>query len=134
MGWKVSGLSHIGLPAKNMKASVGFYEQFGFSVLVQRFGLNGFNYTYMSNGSCIIGLPESTAGGSGAERRPCGAIDHLALNCEDIEALYMYCKSKSYKILSQEIERNEIWAPRKCRSFMIEAPDGVRLEFQEMSL
>lgn len=131
MEWKVSGLSHVGLPTRDMEAGIEFYKQFGFEILVQKYNENGLNYTYMSNGGCVIGLPQRIDG-KAAERPAQGAIDHLALACDDIEALYSYCVGKGYKILSPGIKSNGIWTPKTCRSFMIEAPDGVRLEFQQI--
>lgn len=131
MDWTVSGLSHVGLPTGDIDASIEFYKQFGFEILVRKYNENGWNYAYISNGGCVIGLPQRI-GGKTAERPAPGPIDHLALACRNIEALYGYCAGKGYKMLSPGIESNGIWTPKACRSFMIEAPDGVRLEFQQL--
>ena len=133
MDIKVMGLSHIGLPTADIDNAIKFYESLGFELLVLKKNMDGYHYAYLQKGDCIIGLPQCLSPELSPQRPSMGAIDHLALACEDIEAAYQECIKAGCRVLSDGIVSNEIWAPKRCRCFMIEAPDGVRLEVQQIS-
>lgn len=129
---KITGLSHIGLPAQNLEKSIRFYEWLGFRQIVRKDDVNGFDYVYMKNNDCVIGLPHKRDLSVNADRPSAGAIDHMALSCENLDEIYRECIGKEIKIISEGIESNDIWQPLECRCFMIEGPDKVRVEFQEL--
>jgi catechol 2,3-dioxygenase-like lactoylglutathione lyase family enzyme len=57
-----------------------------------------------------------------------GAIDHVAIDCTDIEAAYEFAKKNGYKIINTKIDSLPFWE-KGCRFFTIEGPNKEKIEF-----
>ena len=66
------------------------------------------------------------------KRQPIGIIDHIAFVSNDIDAAYEEAVSLGYKITTQGIESNDMFAPKSNRYFKISGPDGEELEFAQV--
>lgn len=58
------------------------------------------------------------------------AIDHIAVDCLDVEAAFQLAVYNGYVIVSDGIEELPFWE-KGVRFFMIEGPNGERIEFDE---
>ena len=65
-------------------------------------------------------------------QKPIGIIDHIAFVSNDIDAAYEEAVSLGYKITTQGIESNDMFAPKSNRYFKISGPDGEELEFAQV--
>ena len=65
-----------------------------------------------------------------AEANPTGAIDHIAIDCQDIEGAYAYACQKGYKIVSEGIEALPFWE-NGVRFFIMEGPNNERIEIDQ---
>ena len=92
---------HVGVPTEDMAATVRFYTDLGFTLIYET--KNGDQQVcFLENGSIQI---EAYTVELAANIR--GAIDHLALNCTDIEAAFEEAKKLPYKILEGIKKLNE---------------------------
>ena len=75
-------INHVGVPTEDMAATVRFYTDLGFALIYET--KNGDQQVcFLENGPVQI---EAYTVEHAANAR--GAIDHLALNCTDIEAAF----------------------------------------------
>jgi len=117
----VKEIQHIGIPTKKMKESVEFYQSLEFKVEFEAETVK-----FMKIHNILIELYESsqTAGVS-------GAVDHIALNVEEIDNLYKIINSKGLKILEDNI--NELpFFKNGVRYFTVEGPNNEKIEFNQI--
>lgn len=122
----ISGIQHIGLPAKNLNATVRFYEGLGFQVEHRTATPDGVPVVFLRLGSCVMECWE--------EANPvghAGAIDHIALDVNGIDELFAEVKAAGYPITTNGIESLPFWA-KGIRFFKTEGPDGESIEFCEI--
>ena len=113
-------INHVGVPTEDMAATVRFYTDLGFTLIYET--KNGDQQVcFLENGSIQI---EAYTVEHAANIR--GAIDHLALNCTDIEAAFEEAKKLPYKIL-EGITALPFW-DHGIRYFLIEGPNKEVIE------
>ena len=120
-----TGLQHIGIPTKDMEKTIAFYTGLGFT---QTFRLQegGLNVVFLESHGLVI---EAYAGDA---TEATGAIDHIALNVTDIEAVFQAVKENGYKLIdSQQIVTLPFFA-NGCSFFLIEGPNKERIEFNQI--
>ncbi len=128
---KPTGLQHIGLPVRDFEGSLAFYGDLGFEAQALKRNMGGYHCAMISLGSCMLEIYESLAPDkNGVAARKDGKIDHIALSCEPdmLEAMFTECQESGFEILTNGIESTEIWESGG-RYFIIEGPDGERIEF-----
>ncbi|MDE6895366.1 MAG: VOC family protein, partial [Lachnospiraceae bacterium] len=59
-----------------------------------------------------------------------GAVDHIAIDCRDVEAAYALAKAKGYSIVSDGMEELPFWE-KGVRFFTMEGPDAVKVELNQ---
>lgn len=59
-----------------------------------------------------------------------GAIDHIAIDVADVEAVYTLVEKLGYPVVSQGIESLPFW-DRGVRYFIILGPNKERVEFNQ---
>lgn len=132
---KINKLQHVGIPVRDMRVALSFYQGLGFEETMQSpFELDGDTGTcvMMKHGEIIIELyqlPEKFLPAIGA--RMDGHIDHIAFDVQDIDQVYATLKSAGYAIF----EPAPVWLPfwkNGCKYFNIAGPNGERLEFNEI--
>lgn len=119
----VSGIQHIGIPTSDIEKTIAFYEKLGF-VTEHRNQVpsNGVQVAFLRMKNLVI---ETYAeGGNGLD----GAINHLALDCIDIEKAYQWTLEQGFTVLSQGIEKLPFWE-NGVAFFIIEGPNKERIEF-----
>jgi catechol 2,3-dioxygenase-like lactoylglutathione lyase family enzyme len=132
----IRSLQHIGIPVRNIDASIAFYEGLGFrDVMPSTFDLHGETgrVSMMQLRDMIIELyqlpePERTE----ATGRKDGHVDHFAFDVADVDLVYRTLKEAGYRV----VEEAPVFLPRfwtkGCRYFNILGPDGERVEFNQI--
>jgi lactoylglutathione lyase len=116
------GLAHIAIPAGNFKETVDFYTGLGFSPVV----MHEFS-CILKNGTCSLEIYRRRV-----DEKEAGAIDHIALTSNDIDAAYNEITSLAYTVVSNGIESNEMFAPKSNRFFIFLGPNNERIEFAQV--
>lgn len=116
----VTGIQHLGIPTRNIRATMDFYRDLGFETIWE----NG-EVAFMQLGTLVIEtyLAEETA-----QRN--GAIDHVALNVNDIEAAWRDAQACGYE--TQDTEINFLpFFERGVKFFTIIGPNREKVEFNQ---
>lgn len=82
----ITGLQHIGIPSLDVAESCAFYEKLSFTKIFETdFDDNGQpgHAAFMQKGTLVLEIYKSAAIAGKA-----GAVDHIALNVEDIEQAF----------------------------------------------
>ena len=101
----ITGLQHIGIPTNDIEKTVAFYHELGFETAFE------------------------TVNDAAGERN--GAVDHVALDVTDIEAVFAEIKEAGYPMLDEEIQFLPFWA-NGVRFFTILGPNREKVEFSQM--
>lgn len=130
----IKGFHHIGLPVTNIEASKTFYAQFGFvetmyeelprgddAVKVSMLELNG---VVLELYQLISDDLEEIKG------RTHGKIDHLALDVDDIEAIWKAVIEAGHTPLEEKPVFLPFW-DKGMYYFNIIGPDGEKVEFTQ---
>lgn len=125
IGKRVTGLQHIGLPTNDMAATVAFYQSLGFELAHQ--ASNGDEKVCFLKlaGVCIETYENGRAVGTA------GAIDHIALDVDDIEAAWDAVRAAGYQPRESGIQTLPFWE-RGVRFFNIQGPNGETVEFGQI--
>lgn len=125
IGKRVTGLQHIGLPTNDMAATVAFYQSLGFT-LAHQADNNGEKVCFLRlAGVCI----ETYENGRAVGRA--GAIDHIALDVDDIEAAWEAVRAAGCQTRETEIQTLPFWS-NGVRFFNIQGPNGETVEFGQI--
>ena len=121
----IRGFQHVGLPVKDMDATIRFYEGIGFHVS-HRSELGGTLFVFLELGSCCIEgwQAEETAGCA-------GAIDHLCLDVVNIDEVYKDVVAMGHQVITNGVEQAPFWE-KGVRYFKILGPDAEIVEFCEI--
>ena len=122
----ITGIQHIGLPVRDLEATIRFYEGLGFQVAHRTATPDGVPVAFLRLGSCVI---ESWQDANPAGHA--GAIDHLALDVTDIEAVCKEVQEAGYALTTNGIESLPFWE-KGVRFFKIQWPDAESIEFCEI--
>ena len=125
IGALVTGLQHIGLPTNDMEATVAFYESLGFRIAHKTVN-NGETVCFLQLGSVCIETYEN-----GQAVGHAGAIDHIALDVEDIDAAWAAVQAAGHRPLESEIQALPFWS-NGVRFFNILGPNNEKVEFGQI--
>lgn len=119
----LTGLQHIGLPVRDYAAACKFYNDLGFANIHETRQPNGGKVGFYRLGNLEMEIYEAdeTAGTD-------GAIQHIALDCTDIEKAYRKAREMGLPIVSDGIEALDYWK-NGIRFFHVKGPAGERVEF-----
>lgn len=128
---KVSGIHHIALRASNLEATLSFYTHaFGFQVIAQwNNGVQDIAMLDTGNGTILEVFGAGVSSGSINETQG-GAFFHLALDVEDVDAVYAAALQSGAK---EKIPPRDMTLPAKPQSIPIRnaflyGPDGESIE------
>ena len=122
----LTGIQHLGLPTNDIEKTISFYEKLGFTVAMRTVNEaagekvaflqlhNLFIETY-ENG-CAAGVP--------------GAVDHIALDTTDVDAVFEEARKGGLKLLDSEVQFLPFWE-HGVRFFTIQGPNGEKIEFNQ---
>lgn len=120
----ITGLQHIGIPTDRMEETITFYESLGFQIVHRT--VNEASHSavvFLEMKGLLIETWES--------REACkrvGAIDHVALDVDDIEKAFSTVKYLGYPLLDKEIRFLPFWE-KGVRFFTIKGPNCEKIEF-----
>lgn len=118
-----NGLQHVGLPVKDYAAALKFYDDLGFDPIYETEQPNGGKVAFYRLGNLEMEIYESDeiAGDD-------GAINHLALDCVDIDKAFAEAQRLGLTIVSDGIESLPYW-DNGIRFFHVKGPSGESVEF-----
>lgn len=117
----VTGYQHVGIPTEDMEATKQFYEALGFQSIYETTN-NGGLVRFFSYGDILIETYEKA--GCAQVR---GAIDHIALAVNDIEAVTEQAREQQFHIVEGPTTL-PFWE-NGVRYICIEGPNHEIVEF-----
>ena len=122
----ITGLQHIGIPTNDIEKTKDFYRLLGFQVAFQTVNQKANEkVAFLKLDHMVIETYENKH--AALEN---GALDHIALNVTDIEAVYELVTEKGFSILEKEIQFLPFWE-RGVRFFTITGPNQEKVEFSQ---
>jgi len=130
---QVTGFQHLGLPVADLEQSVAFYRGLGLKDM-ERYSIeeNGgvTQVAFLRIGDFWLELYQSAARFARKDDRP-GPIDHLTLDVRDVDQAFADAKAAGYRMLDEQpvtlpLRKNGV------RFFLIQGPDGERVEFNQL--
>ena len=120
----LTGIQHVGIPTKDIKRTIEFYERLGFNVaLATQNGQQSVAFMQLKN--LVMEFYEGDA--SNVQN---GAIDHFAIDVKDIDKVFALVKSFGVELLNQEVQALPFWE-KGVRFFTIVGPNNEKIEFCE---
>lgn len=120
------GLQHVGLPTNDLKATIAFYESLGFETVYQvRNEAAGEDVAFLRLKNLTIEAYEN-----GRAAMQSGAIDHIAIDVDDVEAAYRLAQEQGYQIVSNGVEFLPFWQ-NGVKFFILLGPNQERVEFNQ---
>lgn len=120
------GSTHLGLPTTCYDKTVEFYKSLGFT---EKFFLvcdDGGRIIFLKLKELMIEIYESS-GSSGVA----GAVDHIAIDVNDIEAVFKQLNAEGYILLDDHICFMPFWTNGE-KYFTIQGPNGEKIEFVQI--
>jgi catechol 2,3-dioxygenase-like lactoylglutathione lyase family enzyme len=115
-----NGIQHVGIPTNNLNATIEFYQKLGFEI-VHKAQIDC-KVCFLKLGNLFIEAYENGQ----AVLKP-GAIDHISLDCTDIDTAYAEAQEAGFRV-SGEIEFLPFWT-KGVRFFKIEGPGKEIIEY-----
>lgn len=121
----ITGIGHIGLPTRDMNATLEFYEGLGFSIDWKIEKESAILLAFLKLGDCVF----ETFVNPNAAGVP-GAIDHLALSVSDVDSVYrLITESGRYQVIEPEKGVQSLPFYNGVKFFTILGPNGEKIEF-----
>lgn len=117
-----TGIQHVGIPTNDINETVAFYESLGFTLAFAA-NNNGEEVRFLQLGNLIVEAYQN-----GAAVLKTGAIDHIAINVKDIDALFEEVKAAGHVMLDDHVNGLPFWE-RGVRFFTILGPNKEKIEF-----
>lgn len=120
-----TGIQHIGIPTNDFDKTVDFYSTLGFEVAFQT--VNGTSkVAFLRLNDLVIETSENNNINTEA-----GAINHLAIDVNDIEEAYKFISDNNLNNTNDTIHFLPFW-DNGVKFFTIQGPSGERVEFSQM--
>ncbi|WP_422527078.1 VOC family protein [Serratia fonticola] len=127
----IAGLAHVGLRSADIERAARFYHSLGFTT-IQSLALEdpqgSIEVRFLALGELTLELYQLPWQGQQRDTA-CFGIDHLALRVSDLAAAQQWVEELGYPLTEgptlQPSGRNGV------RYFMIDGPDGERVEFNQ---
>ena len=122
---RITGFQHVGLPTNDIEATIAFYKTLGFEV-ASTCDLPTDKVAFLTlKGICIETYQSLTANNAKGFD---GAIDHICVDVDDIEATLEAVKAAGLKPINDEIEFLPFWE-KGVRFFKVLDPNNAPVEF-----
>lgn len=126
---KITGIQHVGVPTDDIQKSILFYKGLGFGIVWQTINeQDGTSVVFLQLGNLIMEVYENKQASMKS-----GAIDHIALNVKDIDAVFSKIKELGYEMLDDNIRFLPFWE-YGVRFFTIIGPNKEKIEFCEKQI
>ncbi len=121
-----SGIQHLGIPVSDIDKTIEFYTSLGFEpVLLTENKAANERVAFLKLGNLII-----EAYGNKDTEKKSGAIDHIALDVKNIDALYEEICKEGHRIVEEKVMSLPLWE-NGVKFFTILGPDKEKVEFCE---
>ncbi|MCI1784017.1 VOC family protein [Schleiferilactobacillus harbinensis] len=118
----ITGISHIGIPAKDLDDTIAFYQRLGFKLLgIFQNGANRCAFVQLHD--LMI---ETWEGGQPPLRA--GAINHVSLNTTDVDQAFAAAKAQHLPLLDETIQSIPSFWDHGIRFFNILGPNHETIE------
>lgn len=126
---KITGIQHVGVATDDIQKSILFYKGLGFGIVWQTINeQDGTSVVFLQLGNLIMEVYENKQASMKS-----GAIDHIALNVTDIDAVFSKIKELGYEMLDDNIRFLPFWE-YGVRFFTIIGPNKEKIEFCEKQI
>ena len=122
---RITGIQHIGLPTNDIEATIKFYETLGFEV-ASTCDLPTDKVAFLKLKNICIETYQSKAGD--CAKGYDGAVDHISVDVDDIEAALEAVKAAGLGPMNDEIEFLPFWE-KGGRFFKVLDPNNAPVEF-----
>ena len=121
-----TGIQHIGIPTNDIEKTIAFYKELGFETALQTINKEADEkVAFLKLKTLVIETYENKAA-----KFESGAIDHVAVNVNNIEEVYQYISEKKLNTTNDTIHFLPFWK-NGVRFFMIEGPNMEKIEFSQ---
>lgn len=120
----ITGLQHVGIPTNDLEATLRFYESLGFE-LCFRAGTPREPVAFLELQGLMI---ETYQNGQAAGKA--GAVDHIAMDVDDIQAVYRAVSGMGYAAVEGKLCELPFWE-NGVQFFTIAGPNGEKIEFSQ---
>ena len=120
-----TGIQHIGIPTDDIEKTISFYTGLGFDVALRT--SNGDEQVAFLR---LKNLTIETYQNHQAALKP-GAIDHIAIDVKDIDALFAQVNAGGYDLLDSQVNSMPFWS-NGIRYFTMLGPNAEKIEFCEI--
>lgn len=121
-----TGIQHIGIPTNDIEKTIAFYKELGFETALQTINKEaGEKVAFLKLKTLVIETYENKAA-----KFESGAIDHVAINVNNIEEIYQYISEKKLNTTNDTIHFLPFWE-NGVRFFTIEGPNMEKIEFSQ---
>ena len=124
----VNGFQHIGIPTNDLEQSIEFYEKLGFAV-ARREDIPSDRVAFLKLKNMVVELYESKSGP--AAKGIDGALDHVALDVDDVEAVFAAVKAAGLTPITEDIQFLPFWE-NGFKFFKVLDPNNVPVEFGQI--
>ena len=122
----VTGIQHVGIPTKDIEKTIDFFTKLGFEIILQTVNeATSQKVAFLQLKNLTIETYESSSASGSA-----GAIDHIALDVDDIEMAFKTINLGGFKVLDSEIQSLPFFE-HGVRFFTIEGPNAEKVEFSQ---
>lgn len=126
MGLKkyMTGIQHIGIPTNDIRKTIEFYHKLGFETALKT--VNGDEkVAFFKLNNLVVETYENKNA-----KMEAGAIDHLAIDVADVEAVYNEIVKRELNTTNDDIHFLPFWE-KGVRFFTIEGPNKEKVEFSQ---
>ena len=121
-----TGIQHIGIPTNDIEKTIAFYKELGFETALETINKEaGEKVAFLKLKTLVIETYENKAA-----KLESGAIDHVAVNVNNIEEVYQYISEKKLNTTNDTIHFLPFWE-NGVRFFTIEGPNMEKIEFSQ---
>lgn len=121
-----TGIQHIGIPTNDIEKTIAFYKELGFETALQTINKEADEkVAFLKLKTLVIETYENKAA-----KLESGAIDHVAIDVNDIEEVYQYISEKKLNTTNDTIHFLPFWE-NGVKFFTIEGPNMEKIEFSQ---
>lgn len=121
-----TGFQHIGIPTNNIEETIEFYHKLGFETAWRTGKKAETQVAFLRLGTLVIETYENHEAVMAA-----GAIDHVAIDVNDVEEVYRYINESGLNTTGDTIHFLSFWE-NGVRFFKIEGPNKETVEFSQI--
>lgn len=123
---QMKGIQHIGVPTNDMEKTIAFYKKLGFEVAYETVNeAADEKVAFLRLNDLVVEAYENHEAAMKA-----GAIDHVALDVADIEAVYAMINDAGLNTTKDTVHFLPFWE-NGVKFFTIEGPNKEKVEFSQ---